>query len=129
MKYLLDKVGTSLLSLSSLEIINCFGLSKLPSISSIFNGFKLPKPAAAKSLAIPLTPRQSALFGVIPIVITGSPRPDQSRKFDPILALLSSSIIPSCSSEISNSRSEHIIPNDFSPLISPTASLRSIPGI
>ena len=54
-----------ILSLSSLEITNCFGLSKLPSISLIFNGFNLPKPAAAKSRAIPLTPRQSALFGVI----------------------------------------------------------------
>ena len=30
-----------------------------------FSGFKFPKPAAYKSLAIPRTPRQSGLFGVI----------------------------------------------------------------
>ena len=31
----------------------------------LFLFFNLPAPAAARSLAIPLTPRQSALFGVI----------------------------------------------------------------
>ena len=30
-----------------------------------FSGLKFPKPAADKSLAIPRTPRQSGLFGVI----------------------------------------------------------------
>ena len=30
-----------------------------------FSGFKFPKPAADRSLAIPRTPRQSGLFGVI----------------------------------------------------------------
>ena len=34
---------------------------------------KLPKPEAAKSLAIPLTPKQSALLGVIEISITFLP--------------------------------------------------------
>ena len=37
---------------------------------SFFISFSLPDPAAAKSLAIPLIPRQSALFGVIEISIT-----------------------------------------------------------
>ena len=35
-----------------------------------FKFFNFPEPAAARSLAIPLTPRQSALFGVIDISIT-----------------------------------------------------------
>jgi hypothetical protein len=30
-----------------------------------FKSFNFPKPAAARSLAIPLTPRQSGLLGVI----------------------------------------------------------------
>ena len=34
------------------------------------NFFNFPVPAAAKSLAIPLTPRQSGLFGVIERSIT-----------------------------------------------------------
>ena len=37
-----------------------------------FNSFNLPIPAAAKSLAIPLTDKQSDLFGVKLISITGS---------------------------------------------------------
>ena len=34
-----------------------------------FKSFNFPKPDAARSLAIPLTPRQSGLFGVIDISI------------------------------------------------------------
>ena len=37
-----------------------------------FKGFKSPIPKADKSLAIPLTPKQSPLFGVISISIIGS---------------------------------------------------------
>ena len=35
-----------------------------------FKFFNFPKPEAARSLAMPLTPKQSALFGVIDISIT-----------------------------------------------------------
>ena len=35
-----------------------------------FNFFSLPMPDVAKSLAIPLTPKQSGLFGVIEISMT-----------------------------------------------------------
>jgi len=41
-------------------------------LSSFFSFWfiNIPSPAAAKSLAIPLTPKQSALFGVMEISIT-----------------------------------------------------------
>ena len=40
-----------------------------------FKGINSPTPKADKSLAIPLTPKQSPLFGVISISITGSSIP------------------------------------------------------
>ena len=90
----------------------------------IFFGDKsisLPKPVAARSLAIPLTPKQSDLFGVM----------DRSIKlvcfFEkylvPIFLLKFScfnSIIPSLSSDKFNSDSEHNIPCEVTPLISVT---------
>ena len=45
--------------------------------------FNFPNPAAAKSLAIPLIERQSPLFGVILISITGSSRLNTSINFSP----------------------------------------------
>ncbi len=52
------------------------GLLKLEdSIFSIFNSFNVPQPLAAKSRAIPLTLKQSPLFGVIAISNTGSFKP------------------------------------------------------
>ena len=86
LKYLLVTIGTNFFSRSSSEITNLLGLLKVPLTLLIFNGFNSPNPAEARSLAIPLTPRQSALFGVIPIVITGSFSPDHSKKLVPISA-------------------------------------------
>ena len=46
-----------------------------PSPASIGSGFSLPRPAAARSRAMPRTPRQSGRLGVTSISITGSSRP------------------------------------------------------
>ena len=95
------------------------GLLNVPFTGDVSKGFNVPNPAAARSRAIPLTPKQSALSGVIAISITGSSKPANVAYPAPISALKSNSIIPSCSSEIPISRSEQSIPLDSSPLITP----------
>ena len=60
-----------------------------------FNCFNLPKPAAAKSLAIPLTDKQSGRLGVILTYITGSSRLNNLEKCSPIFSDESNSIMPS----------------------------------
>ena len=80
--------------------------------------FNLPAPAADKSLAIPLTPKQSGLLGVIDKSITFSEV--FLKYFSPILflyLLFFNSIIPSLSLDNSNSDSEQSIPYDVTPLI------------
>ena len=75
------------------------------------NFFNFPVPAAAKSLAIPLTPRQSALFGVIERSITFYVL--FLKYFLPTWLLYffeESSVIPSLSSDKFNSDSEQSIP-------------------
>ena len=64
----------------------------------IFTSWSLPTPLAAKSLAIPYTPKQSGLFGVIAISITGSIELNAEIAFVPGSKSLSISIIPSLSS-------------------------------
>ena len=65
-KQLPNIVQAWLSSFSILTLTVCF-----PFCSNLFSlgFFNLPEPAAARSLAIPLTPKQSALFGVIDISI------------------------------------------------------------
>ena len=80
--------------------------------------FNLPAPAADKSLAIPLTPKQSGLLGVIDKSITFSEV--FLKYFSPILfayLLFFNSIIPSLSLDNCNSDSEQSIPYDVTPLI------------
>ena len=80
--------------------------------------FNVPAPAADKSLAIPLTPKQSGLLGVIDKSITFSEV--FLKYFSPILfsyLLFFNSIIPSLSLDNSNSDSEQSIPYDVTPLI------------
>ena len=51
------------------------GPLNVPFTGDVSKGFNVPNPAAARSRAIPLTPKQSALSGVIAISITGSSKP------------------------------------------------------
>ena len=92
--------------------------------------FNLPEPAAARSLAIPLTPRQSALFGVIERSITCELL--LLKYFLPTLSLyffVESSVIPSLSLDKFSSNSEHNIPYEVMPLILLTASFIWFLGI
>ena len=93
------------------------------------DGFKRPKPAAARSRAIPLTPVQSGRLGVSSISIIGSSIPKILANGLPIIVSSGSSIIPSWSSDSSISRSDTSIPFDLTPLISAAFSLKSNPGI
>ena len=73
--------------------------------------FNFPTPAAARSLAIPLTPKQSGRLGVIDKSITFSEL--FLKKFFPTLSEYLfdfSYVIPSLSSDKFNSDSEHSIP-------------------
>ena len=126
-KYL-PKTNSQLLL--SLLINHLIGLSKFVfSIFSIFKSFKIPEPFDARSRAIPLTLKQSPLFGVIAISKSGSFNPRAVTASVPLAILLSNSIIPSCSSLKPNSLSESIMPSDSSPLIFPFFRVKSIPGI
>ena len=66
-KQLPNTVHPWFLSLAILTLIFCDPVNLI--LFSFFF-FNLPAPAAAKSLAIPFKPRQSALFGVIEISTT-----------------------------------------------------------
>ena len=105
------------------------GLSKLSLTLGISSGVSVPTPAAAKSRAMPYTPRQSPRFGVMAISIIWSVRPSASAAFEPICASLATSIMPSCSSERPISRSDNIIPLDVIPRILVVLSVTLIPGI
>ena len=63
------------------------GLAKPPLTGLIVSFFSLPRPAAARSRAMPRTPRQSGRFGVTAISITASSRPSAAAAGLPILAL------------------------------------------
>ena len=92
--------------------------------------FNLPTPAAARSLAIPLTPKQSGRLGVMDKSITFSVL--FLKKFLPTLSEYSfdfSYVIPSLSSDKFNSDSEHNIPYEVTPLILLTVSFMLFFGI
>ena len=74
-------------------------------IEIFFNFKRLPIPEDARSLAIPLTPRQSALFGVIEISKAFSDL-DLKKLFPISFSLFLSSTIPALSSDKFNSLSE-----------------------
>ena len=77
--------GHALLCFSERSSLTLIGLLKLPSTFSIMGVHTLPKPDAARSLAIPATPKQSARFGVIAISIIGSSKPKIFETFSPII--------------------------------------------
>ena len=111
------------------SIFQFIKLSNSPLISVYCKSFNFPIPEAAKSLAIPLTPRQSPLFGVISISITGSLRSITFVTDKPKSVSSGNSIIPLWFSDIVNSFSEHNIPKDSSPLILPFFKVKLNPGI
>ena len=93
LKYLLTTYSQLLLSFL---IFHEIGLSNSKcSILSNFKGFNFPKPLADKSLATPLMPRQSPLFGVMPISNIGSFNFNASIAEVPFLKLPNNSIMPS----------------------------------
>ena len=94
-----------------------------------FKGFSLPTPLAERSLATPLTPRQSPLLGVIPISKIGSFNFKASTAEVPFWKSSNNSIIPSWSSLKLSSLSDKSIPSDISPLIFPFFKFICVPGI
>ena len=83
----------------------------------VMSSFNVPKPAAARSRAMPRTPRQSGRFGVMPISIIGSSSPNATAAGLPMLAPASNSIMPSWSSFRPSSAPEHIMPRLSTPRI------------
>ena len=127
LKYLLITYSQLLLSFSIFQLI---GLSKSNFvIFSYFRGFNFPIPLAERSLATPLTPRQSPLLGVMPISKTGSFNFSASIADVPFSKLSESSIIPSWSSLKLSSLSDKSIPSEISPRILPFFRYICVPGI
>ncbi len=93
------KTGQALaLSLSKSSSIGV-RLTNPPLTGLTVSFFNLPRPAAARSRAMPRTPRQSGRFGVMATSITASSRPSAEAAGLPIFAPASSSMMPLCSSE------------------------------
>ena len=95
----------------------------------IFIGLSLPIPLADKSLAIPLTLKQSPRLGVTPISKIGSFKFNAVTASVPFGRLPWTSIIPSWLSLRFNSLSDKSIPSDTSPRILPFFKVISVPGI
>ena len=130
LKYLPATPGQRYSSSPLNSFSHLIGLSNVPGILFIRAfSFNVPNPAAAKSLAIPLIDKQSPLFGVIFISMTGSSRLNTSINFSPSLYFASTSIIPSCSSDIPISLSETSIPQDSTPRILDFFNFTPVPGI
>ena len=66
-----------------------------PGTGVVSSGLSRPRPEAARSRAMPRTPRQSARFGVTLMSITASPRPSRSAYLAPTGASAASSMMPS----------------------------------
>ena len=90
---------------------------KEPGISGIIKGFKVPAPAAAKSLAIPRTPKQSGRLGVTLTSMTGSSKPAYGANSAPTGAFSANSMMPSWPSSSPNSFAEHNMPKLVTPRI------------
>ena len=117
---------------ASSSILTVMGQANSPFTAVTSCGFKRPSPRAARSRAMPRTPSASGRLGVMAISITvstlaGSLAASQSVNRAPT-SPDGSSIMPSCSSESSISRSEHIMPKLSMPRIFPTPMVVSIPG-
>ena len=110
------------------ESFTSMGLLNLPLISGTGSDLNLPIPAAARSLATPITPKQSGRFASTFKSMTGS-LPKTSAKEVPFAAFVSKSKMPLWSSERPSSRPEHIIPKLSIPRILPTLSVSPFTGI
>jgi hypothetical protein len=99
-----------------------------PGTGSPPRGFSVPMPLAARSRAMPRTPRQSWRLGVIETSITASSRPSTLAKGAPTGASAGRSMMPSCSSERPISRAEHSMPLEAWPRMLPALSSRPVPG-
>jgi hypothetical protein len=75
------------------------GLAKRPSTGAASGRISLPSPAAARSRAMPWTPRQSARFGVTLTSMIASSSPAILAKLSPTGASGASSMMPSWSSD------------------------------
>ena len=93
------------------------------------SAFSVPRPAAAKSRAMPRTPKQSGRFGVMAISIIGSVCPKACAAGVPMVASDGNSIIPSWSSLKPSSAPEHIMPLLSTPRIFALPSTMPLDGI
>ena len=100
-----------------------------PLIACAVSSFNVPRPAAAKSRAMPRTPKQSGRLGVMPISIIGSFNPNASAAGVPIFGASASSIMPSWSSDRPSSAPEHIMPWLSIPRIFALPSTMPLAGI
>ena len=128
LKDLPNILGHKYFSFSFKSIFQLIKLSNSPSTCKTFSFFKIPIPLAARSLATPLTPKQSPLLGVISISITGSFKSSISATGNPSFVPTGNSIIPSCLSDMISSFSEQSMPLDGSPLILPFFKVKFKPG-
>ena len=108
--------------------VTFIGHAPSPSTGATGAVFSSPSPAAARSRAMPWTLVASGRFGVRLISISGSSRWAYVAKLSPTGASAGRSMMPVCSSESCNSRSEHIMPWLSTPLILPTDKVTSMPG-
>ncbi len=118
----------SALSLSKSSLIGT-GSAKLPFTGLMASALSLPRPAAARSRAMPRTPRQSGRLGVMATSMTASSRPSAFAAGLPILADAGSSMMPLCSSDNSSSRSDSSMPLDSTPRILALVRVRPEPGM
>ena len=111
--------------LTPIEVSPCF----CASMARVMSSFNVPKPAAARSRAMPRTPRQSGRLGVMAISIIGSSSPNAAAAGAPIEAPACNSIMPSWSSLRPSSAPEHIMPRLSTPRIFALPSTMPLAGI
>ncbi len=103
------------------------GQGKPPFTGATEVSFSVPRPAAARSRAMPTTPSQSGRFGVTSKSITAS-RPSASAAEVPTARASGSSMIPSDSSAVSSSEAEHSMPLETTPRTGRASSVMPEPG-
>ncbi|MNJ26765.1 hypothetical protein D3C77_212550 [compost metagenome] len=99
---------------SASSILTDTGEAKVPATGTISGVVSSPRPAAARSRAMPATPSQSGRFGVTSKSITGS-APKTPAAGVPTCRSPASSRMPSASSASSSSAPEHSMPWDTTP--------------
>ena len=110
------KRGQAWTSAASGSIRTRIALSKLPDTALASIGLRRPMPAAARSRAMPRTPRQSGRFGVTAMSITGSSRPStrgEGHADGRVLRQIDDAVMLVATSPIS--RTEQSMPLDSTP--------------